>query len=112
VGAGDGGFSEFALRLRDIAASDLRSTRYFLADVTIHEVRLEGPRDDPSLVILLHTEDHLGSLYGLRAKVSEYHPDEGDPDRWAGYLHDQVMEAVDADPGLPDPMGAITWIDL
>jgi hypothetical protein len=108
----DDAFPEFALRLRDVAAHDLRSTRYFFTAVKVEDVRLEGPAGDPSLVVLLRTEDHPGHLYGLRARVSDYHPDEGDPGKWAGYIHDQVMEAVDADPGLPQPEGEITWVGL
>ncbi len=112
IDPGDGRFAEFALRLRDVAASALGNTSTFWTRVTIEDVRLEGPAGDPSLVILLETEDYPGSLYGLRAKVSEYHPEQGEPDRWAGYIHDEVMEAVDAAPGLPAPDGAITWVDL
>lgn len=108
----DGPFSEFAVRLRDVAAVALRNTGAFWTKVTIEDVYLEGPAADPRLVIRLQTDEHPGSLYGLRAKVSDYHPEDGDPDSWAGYIHDEVMEAVDAAPGLPDPRGAVTWVDL
>jgi hypothetical protein len=108
----DGDFSEFALRLRDVAASALSNTRAFWTKVAIEDIHLEGPVADPSLVILLRVKEHPGAVYGLRAKVSGYDPEEGDPESWSGYIHDEVMAAVDAAPGLPAPTGAVTWIDL
>ena len=108
----DRGFSEFALRLRDVAASALHSTGAFWTKIAIEDVRLEGVSADPSLVIVLQAKEHPGFLYCLRAKVSDYHPEEGDPDSWRGYIHHQVMEAVDADPSLPAATAPVTWIDL
>ena len=108
----DGPFSEVAVQLRDVAAVALSNTGAFWTKVTSEDVQLEGPAADPHLVILLRTEEHPASLYGFWAKVSDYHPENGDPDSWAGYIHDEVMEAVDAAPGLPNPTGAVTWVDL
>ncbi len=105
-------FSEFAQRLRDAAATGLSSTRAFWTDVTIEDIRLEGDTSDPDLVILLRTADFPDAVYRLRVKISEYHPEENDPESWAGYIHDQVMEAVDAAPGLPEPEGPLTWVEL
>lgn len=93
----DGRFSDFAQRLRDAAASGLRSTRRFWTRVEIEDIRLDGESSDPDLVILLRTRKRPEALYALRAKVSEYAPEENDPESWAGYIHDEVMEAVDAD---------------
>ena len=105
-------FSQLALRLRDTAAAALRSTGGFWFRVLIEEVALDGPPTDPNLVILLRTEQHPGALYGLRAKVSWYGAENDDPESWLHTIHDQVMEAVDADPGLPVPEDPITWVDL
>lgn len=108
----DGPFSDFAVELRDVAAVALSNTGAFWTKVTIEDVYLDGPSADPRLVILLKTREHPASLYGLRATVSDYHPEDGDPESWAGYIHDEVMEAVDAAPGLPTPTDAVTWVDL
>ena len=108
----DGDFSDFALRLRDVAAGALSNTGAFWTKIAIEDIHLEGPVGDPSLVILLRVKEHPGAVYGLRAKVSGYDPERGDPESWSGYIHDEVMEAVDAVPGLPDPAGTVTWIDL
>jgi hypothetical protein len=61
-----------------------------------------------------------GLLYGLFTILSDWDFEGAGlprqtPMEWAGWLHDRVMEEVDAAPGLPtEPVGAdgIIWVDL
>jgi hypothetical protein len=92
----------------------------FLEPVVIEAVRLEGGYPHTQLLVMLRLEERPERLYGLRTTLSAWDfPKAGlpepTPSGWAGWVFDAIMEAIEADPGLPDgPLGndGVIWVDI
>jgi hypothetical protein len=84
---------------------------------SVDDVRLEGDGTDTTLVVLFHSDDRPGCLFGWRISIwpapAPDDPVMGTPERWGHLLSLELVELVDAPPGLPacDPdADGITWI--
>ena len=99
---------------------EMLPTPYFFTPITVDEVRLEDGHPRTRLVVLLRQADRPATLYGLVTVLSEWDfPGAGlgevTPRAWAGWLHDLIMETVDADPELPLPEPGhegVVWVDM
>src|SRR2546421_2024862 len=99
--------SSFARGLRDALQTALERTSDFWTPIAVLSVHVEGVPPHEELVLQFRTQDGpTGQVYGVRLPVSEYAESGDDPTDWRGYLHDEVMELVDARPGLPAPDSA------
>lgn len=92
---------EVARVLRD----ELLVRPQFWNPVDVEEVRLEGGYPATDLVVLLRLRERPRVLYGLRTTLSAWDfPRTGlpepTPSGWAGWVFNDIMEAVDAGPGL------------
>ncbi len=103
-----------------VLREDLLVRPQFLEPVDIEAVRLDGGYPNTQLVVLLRLRDRPESLYGLRTTLSAWDfPKAGlpepTPSEWAGWVFDAIMEAVEADPGLPvrtPGQDGVIWVDL
>ena len=93
---------------------------HFFFPITVEDIRLEGGHPTTRLVVMLRMTERPERLYGLFTVLSDWDFERAGlgattPSGWAGWLHDAVMEAVDAAPGLPlGPVGddGVVWVDL
>ncbi len=93
---------------------------HFFTPITVDEIRLEGGYPTTRLVVLLRERAHPDIVYGLMTVLSEWDfPRAGlgavTPLQWAAWVHDLIMETVDADPGLPRPEPdheGVLWVDM
>ena len=75
-------------------------------------VRPVTPKRAASGLSSTRASGHASGSGRFGLKISDHHPEEHDPESWAGYIHDEVMEAIDGTPGLPESGGPITWVEL
>jgi len=76
-------------------------------------VRLEGDGTDTTLVVLFHSDDRPECQFGWRIPIwpgpAPDDPVMGTPERWGHRLSFDLVELVEASPGLPaldpDPHG-------
>jgi hypothetical protein len=84
---------------------------------SVDDVRLEGDEAEMALVVLFRSDDRPGCVFGWRIPIWPVSPPDdpemGTPEGFASMLSLDLMELVEAAPGLsacdPDARG-ITWI--
>lgn len=84
---------------------------------SVEDVRLEGDGAEVALVVLFRSDDRPGCVFGWRIPIWPVSPPDdpemGTPEGFASMLSLELMELVEAAPGLPasDPDAeGMTWI--